>query len=205
MSPEFFKSYSITADAQNPPGEFPADIQDVGFKRVISALGGKTFENGLYRVLQIAQLDAARLVMERIFPEYAGQIRPFAYDWLGRHFAIDLKSSPEDPEILMLEVGAGEAMIVPGTIESFHDDVLLENRSAALASEFWEGWQELHPEPLAFSDCVGYKIPLFLGGEDDYPNLEVIDLDVYLEICAQMREKIRGLPAGTKINSVSFE
>ena len=203
MKLSFSKSFVVTADEGNPASEFPDGIDDNKFRRIVSEFGGKTFNNGLYRVLQIQQLDAVKVAIERVFPEYMGSVRPFAYDWLGRHFAVDLRS--KEPSILLLEVGAGEAMIIPADIDTFHKSTLSAFTNSALASDFWEDWYNMHPTPLAFQDCVGYKIPLFLGGEDDIPNLEVTDLDVYLEICAQMREKIRGFPEGTKINSVSFE
>jgi hypothetical protein len=55
---------------------------------------------------------------------------------------------------------------------------------------------------LAFADCVGYKVPLFLGGADGLANLEVIDLSVYVEICGQLRNKVRTLAPGQSIRSV---
>jgi hypothetical protein len=47
--------------------------------------------------------------------------------------------------------------------------------------------------------CVGYKIPLFLGGEDGPDNFEISDLDVYWHITAQLIEKTKGLPIGTPV------
>ena len=60
--------------------------------------------------------------MEGVFPEFAGRIVPFGYDWLGRHFALDLGRVKEGvPRVLMLEVGAGEAVQIPTSIEDFHN------------------------------------------------------------------------------------
>ncbi|MBQ6554892.1 MAG: DUF1851 domain-containing protein, partial [Firmicutes bacterium] len=35
-----------------------------------------------------------------------------------------------------------------------------------------------------------YKVPLFLGGEDDIPNLELCDMEVYWGILSQLKSKI---------------
>jgi hypothetical protein len=48
-------------------------------------------------------------------------------------------------------------------------------------------------------ECVGYRKPLFLGGADNLTNVEMLDLDVYWTLTAQLIAKTRGLPAGTKI------
>ena len=45
--------------------------------------------------------------------------------------------------------------------------------------------------PIIRTGCVGYKVPLFLGGADVLANLEVIDLSVYVEICGQLRNEAR--------------
>lgn len=37
--------------------------------------------------------------------------------------------------------------------------------------------------------CVGYKVPLFLNGEDNISNLELSDIEVYWGIMGQMIAK----------------
>ncbi|WP_277621809.1 T6SS immunity protein Tdi1 domain-containing protein, partial [Caballeronia zhejiangensis] len=57
----------------------------------------------------------------------------------------------------------------------------------------------------SYEECVGYRIPLFLGGKDVMDNLETSNLDVYWTLMAQLIRKARGLPIGTvfgKITSV---
>ncbi len=172
---------------------------------VLDALGGRTFNNGLYRVLRVDQILSATQAMEAVFPEYRGRIVPFAFDWLGRHFACD-RSRIEDgqPQVLMLEVGAGEAMEIPASVVDFHNVELVHHADDALATPFWREWQSQHPSQLAFEDCVGYKVPLFLGGADVIANLEIIDRSVYVEICGQLRNKTRTLPPGQSIRRVLF-
>ena len=49
--------------------------------------------------------------MEPVFPEFRDRIQPFAFDWLGRHFALDRgRVANGSAQVLMLKVGVGEAM-----------------------------------------------------------------------------------------------
>ena len=59
----------------------------------------------------------------------------------------------------------------------------LGEHDACLASEFFNEWFEANGNfVLPHNKCVGYKVPLFLNGEDDIENLEVSDMEVYWEI-----------------------
>src|SRR3954471_13674702 len=85
----FQSAFTITADGANQacPSSVYFGVEDLA--RTLSALGGKTFNHGLYRALRTDQIQEATLAMEAVFPEYRGRIVPFAFDWLGRHFASD--------------------------------------------------------------------------------------------------------------------
>jgi hypothetical protein len=41
-------------------------------------------------------------------------------------------------------------------------------------------------QPLDHNKCVGYKVPLFLGGEDEISNLDELDMEVYWSIIGQL-------------------
>ena len=64
---------------------------------------GKSFLNGLYRIHDTADIPKWNDIAGRAFPEFAGIIKVFGYDWLGRHFAVDSR----DNTILLLEPGTG--------------------------------------------------------------------------------------------------
>jgi hypothetical protein len=87
----------------------------------------------------------------------------------------------------------------------FHDDELVEYADEALAAEFFELWAGRYPDtlPLGRDSCVGYRVPLFLGGQDDIENLEVSDLAVYWSLCGELRAAVRDLPPGTSIDEVA--
>jgi len=140
------------------------------------------------------------------FPEFASRACPFGYDWLGRQFAIDTgRSHAGQPLVLLLEPATGEGLQIPLVFGAFHNEGLVEYRDAALASGFFNTWAQKHAGalPLAQGDCVGYQVPLFLGGRDTVDNLEVIDLEVYWTTCGQLRRGSLHMPEGTSIKGIS--
>jgi hypothetical protein len=172
---------------------------------LIRQVAGTTYNHGLYRVLTPAQYTSAKEAFELMHPEFAGCLAPFGYDWSGRYFAVDVTTiDTDEPMILMLEPGSGEVFEIPGTVTSFHNDTLVNSTEPALASGSWTEWRETHPDPLPHSKCVGYRKPLFLGGEDDFPNYEIGNLEVYIEFCSQVWDRIRDLPEGTPIKNIQW-
>jgi len=53
-----------------------------------------------------------------------------------------------------------------------------------------------------YTQCLGNRKPLFLGGTDELWNMELSDLDVYWHVVGQLVRKTRGLPLGTPIRAV---
>ena len=99
----------------------------------------------------------------------------------------------------MFEPGTGEALEIPANLNTFHDDGLLDLGEAALAISFYEKWRSSGGAAPDYDQCIGYRRPLFLGGEDGIDNMEVSDLDVYWHITGQLIQKTRGLPQGTPV------
>ncbi len=138
-----------------------------------------------------------------VFPEFEKRVTAFAFDWLGRHFVVDHQRKENNkPLILLLEPGAGEAMQIPVPIEAFHNSELTEFVDDALAAQFFGRWRTKDSSNIKFDKCVGYKVPLFLGGSDTVENLELTDMSIYTEICGQLRNKIRTLPEGAVIRDL---
>lgn len=158
-----------------------------GFSRLIGDYGGGTFESGLYRLHGSGDLLAWTENVSAAFPKLENRIICFAFDWLGRHFALDRKRVVDGQmQVLLLEPGAGEVMQIPADLQAFHNVELVEYRNDALASDFFFRWTDSGGAPPAYNQCVGYKVPLFLGGSDDEQNLELSDMDVYWTICGQL-------------------
>ena len=168
---------------------------------------GTTFEQGLYRVVDAASgPQLTRLVVEA-FPDFSARVHPFAYDWMGRAFAIDDgRVNGDQHMVLLLEPGTGEALELPHSFTSFHEQ-LIDITEPALAAGFFREWANANAGalPIAPSECAGYKVPLFLGGKDTVENLDVVDLDVYWSLSGQLHSGIRQLPAGTTISGLSSQ
>jgi hypothetical protein len=151
---------------------------------------GVSFNDGLYR---LHGAHSGLLAVEAIaagFPEFASRATPFAFDWLGRHVALDAMrpSVAGEPQILVLESGTGDALEVPCDFVAFHEVELVEHADAALAREFFMEWAAANPSvvPIGVEYCVGYRIPLFLGGSDTVDNLELGEARVYWSLMGQL-------------------
>ena len=70
--------------------------------------------------------------------------------------------------ILLFEPGTGEVLDIPVTFEEFHDSEIVECHEDCLASEFFQEWFLANDNYiLKKNECVGYKVPLFLNGEEE--------------------------------------
>lgn len=169
--------------------------------RFFCCVWGGSFRDGLYRVISPVDLDEWNERICLAFPDFEGRITCFGFDWLGSTFAIDA-SRMEDGQkgVVMFEAGTGEALEIPANLLSFHNVGLLEFGEAALAISFYEKWRTSGGSAPAFDQCVGYKKPLFFGGNDEIDNLEISDLDVYWHVMGQLIRKAKGLPPGTPVS-----
>ena len=169
----------------------------------LEAAGGRTFADGLYRVHSRTSASASDALVADAFPELSGRLACFGHDWLGRQFATDTaRGTSDDPAVMLLEPGTGEALEVPVPFSRFHDEELVDFTEEALALSFFQEWLRSGGVAPTPSQCVGYERPLFLGGEDTVDNLELVDLDVYWTIAGQLLSQARGLPEGTPITRV---
>jgi hypothetical protein len=180
-----------------------ADVD--GYVELASEFAGATFGGGLYRLHDASSADQALTFSAEAFPEFSTRVCPIGYDWLGRQFVIDSgRVADGQPQVLMLEPGTGEALEIPASFAAFHEVELVEHADAALAIDFFDAWSATSDAlPLRRDQCVGYRVPLFLGGEDVVDNLEISDVEVYWSICGQLRGGALKLPPGTSINEVA--
>jgi hypothetical protein len=194
MFDKFFLTYDVKFkgfDTELKERHLAVLNHSIGAVTFMKEFQGQTFNKGLYRIHKISDLDKWNSILFDTFPSYKNKIFCFSYDWLGRQFALDFTRLLEgEPMILMLEPGTGEALEIPSTFLSFHEEELVEYQDAALAVEFFNEWKKENTKPLDHNNCVGYKVPLFLGGEDEISNLEVSDMEVYWGIIGQLKKQL---------------
>jgi hypothetical protein len=192
-------------------GETPASslvfhVHATGLDEFFGNFSGCLFNGGLYRIHPVQDLSKWNQYVSEAFPDFSERIFCFGCDWLGRQFALDNgRVEAEEPLILMLEPGSGDALEIPANFLQFHEDVLVNQSNDALAVDFFNEWISAGNALPKNNQCVGYKTPLFLGGSDTIENLEPTDLEVYWSICGQLLAKVRGFPPGTPIKNVFIE
>lgn len=163
---------------------------------------GVTFNDGLYRIHSRSSLAQIEPSVATGFPQFAGKWTPFGFDWLGRQFACRRGTDRDEGPLLMFEPGTGEALELPMTVWQFHEDQLVNDPEPAVAASFFHEWIASGGRPLAHDEVLGYKVPLFLGGQDSIENLEVSDVEVYWVLMSQLLRQARGLPPGTPIGTI---
>jgi hypothetical protein len=178
--------------------EHPALLDVPAYEGFARRYAGCTFESGLYRFHDAVSGPTLLPATKEAFPGLALRAVPFAFDWLGRQFAIDTART-EGPEqvVFLLEPGTGEALEIPLSFSAFHNE-LDQHREPALADAFFHEWSSANPGsvPIPFRSCVGYQVPLFLGGRDTIENLELTDLEVYWDLSAPVDRADSRTPAG---------
>jgi len=150
---------------------------------------GMTFGNGLYRVFNKAAIDKWKQIITEGYPGFENYFEPFAYDWLGRCFAVDIRNGKMG-NVLMFEIGTADVLEIPCNFMSFHEEEIPHYHDSCLASSFFNEWRIYNTDDLQNDKCVGYKIPLFLGGTDTVDNLEVSDMEVYWNVCSYYKNRI---------------
>ena len=191
-----------------PPVPVSGRCGEPQLDRLFAELSAASFGGGLYRVHTPETAPAATDMVEELFPDFHGRVACFGADWLGRQFALDRdRRQGRSHLVVLFEPGTGDALEIPATVASLHTDELVHHGDAALALDFYADWRESTGDDdyLDLHECVGYDVPLFLGGEDDVSNLSRIDMDVYWTVTTQLRQGTARLRPGTRIRDVAPE
>jgi len=169
----------------------PLVVEVTGWNEFFSEFSGCSFNNGLYRTLSTDSIGEWNRIVSSAFSIDPGSLICFGYDWLGRFFALDLdRFADDEPLVLMFEPGTGDVLEIPASFAQFHELELIVHRTECLEPEYYEEWLDTGNDPLPHDRCAGYKVPLFLGGEDTVENLEPSDMEVYWVILGQILRRI---------------
>jgi hypothetical protein len=204
MFERFEASFVKDSRATAAQEELPADNRHPPeLRQLLLRFGGASFDRGLYRVMAADIRAFANGFIAEAFVEFSSRVLPFAYDWLGRIFALDTaRLESGEAGVVMFEPGTGEALEIPCNLLTFHENELIEQGEAALAMGLHAQWLAGGAPPPKQHQCVGYKLPLFLGGNDTVENLDIRNLDVYWSGTSQLIRQTRDLPPGTEIRIV---
>ena len=159
-----------------------------------------SFANGLYRVHTPNAVAEWNRTIATAWKDTTNRVKVFAYDWLGRQFALH-----GDKMVLQFSAGDLEFTEIPANPVTFHNEILVDYRQEALAFDFYEAWIHSGGLPPKYADCAGYQKPLFLGGKDWIDNLETLDMDVYWTVTAPIIARAREVGTGGVIGQITIE
>lgn len=202
MLTTFFSKGKVTSKESLTEDEtFYKNLPDDLFE-VLSQHGGCTFNKGLYRVHSFQTSTKWSFIIASYFNDYQNMIYPFAFDWMGRHFCTSIKGD----YIFMFDPATYEVFQLQQTIIDFHKINTEEDMDSLFSMNFFKQvLLHLNQQETKYDECLGYKVPLFLGGNDNIDNYEIWNIEVYWEICKQLYFKVKDLPEGTAINEVKID
>jgi len=159
-------------------GEGPSTIED--FR---SALGNVSVDKRLYTFHSNETARSWRTIVGTFF-EVAPSVEFFAFDWRGNQIAFDASQS----SVLMFDVATGEFFRIDSGLLQFHDEIMACDPDVP-SRKAYRRWLKKNSE-LKQGQCVGFRIPLVLGGRDELSNMEAVDMDVYWNIVGQLVVKL---------------
>ncbi|MEL7297025.1 MAG: T6SS immunity protein Tdi1 domain-containing protein [Pseudomonadota bacterium] len=110
----------------------------------------------------------------------------------------------ETGAVYCLDVGEGNLVKVSEDIDSFRESLgKIEFVSNYFAPQM-VGDLIAQGNVLQHSQIYSLRKPLVLGGEYTLENIEVTDIEVHFALTGQIHAKVRDLPEGTTIESVSI-
>lgn len=206
MFEAFERNFTADPERVQEAAGVPPNPGIPGLGELFARFGGTSFNRGLYRIIRASDVLEWNARIALAFPESADSTICFGYDWLGRAFAVDVQRLEQgQPGVVMFEPGTGKVLVVPSNIQSFHDDELIQDADPALAINSHKKWLAGGGAAPAYAACIGYKVPLFLGGADEFENFELSDLDVYWHVMGQLIAQTRDLPPGTPIGRITID
>lgn len=165
---------------------------------------GHSFNEGLLRFHDSESGPTFREHVRTAFPELIGvDADVVAFDWQGRQIVTTNQGDPSDPVLVVADIGRGEVGEF-GLLSEFTGILREDDLVAQLFNEaFFKSWKEsvgASGAGLSFTDCAAFSVPLYLGGQAEAANIELIDMDVNWTIGTQIWEQVRDLPPGTPVS-----
>lgn len=127
------------------------------------------------------------------WPGLGDKVSIFACDWLGRQigFHRGRLASNGEPMISMFDPGGGDVRESDATFLDLIATELVVYPDDYLAPGFFAKWRAVGGEAPRFGQCVGYRRPLFVGGEDAVENLQHWKrMEVYADMHGQLFKKV---------------
>lgn len=187
-------------------GEPPVPVDGAAdpYDAFIDGLGGRSFGEGVFKSFGRSDLEKWHRLVSGCFTKLRGEFDLVGYDWMGRCFAVDRREGEGEGLVVLLDIATIDIYYIERDLVSFLNETISSQSEASLEVSRYQAWLKSRG-PVGPMECAGYRIPLFLGGEDSLDNMEVSDMEVYWDMTDQLWEAVKDLPEGTKIGNVTFE
>jgi hypothetical protein len=164
---------------------------------------GSCINSGLYRLHTFGSSVQWSLIIGQCFKTHKNKIYPFGFDWMGRQFCMSIDNNNL---LFMFDIATAEYFELQQKLELLHDDDFINDMENMLANDiFTQVLKHSNLKSIGYNECLGYKMPLFMGGNDVVENYQLIDIEVYWETQYQLYEKVKNLPVGIIIKSIKIE
>jgi hypothetical protein len=109
-----------------------------------------------------------------------------------------------DGTVSFLDAAAGELSAIADDVDSFRQ--LLQDQTFVRDYFAVEAIADLRANGLAPSrgQVYSWTHPPVLGGEYEFANAEVSDIEIHFAITGQIHEQVSALPPGTPVDSIKF-
>ncbi len=202
----FTDAYSVTHEEVQ---DSSISFSDSGMQTIISMFGGKTFNNGIYRIFRAEQVEKATEEVRSLFSNQEEKqtiLGIFGYDWMGRYWGLDKGHRIKgEPEVFIYDFASGILYYLEVGIQDLHNELLVNDPDASLESDFYGTWLEVDSNPIPPNECIGFIKPLFLDGTITLNNLKRMNLDSYIKNQIQLLKSTGELPDGVTVNYLSAE
>jgi hypothetical protein len=173
------------------------DFDSVSDEKLATSLNGGSFNNGLLSIVDTTLQKILQKDISVAFPAFKNTL-PVAYDWLGKVYA--LWGESEDKHIYIFDPGTGDVLETGVTLVDFFNKEFTDKSSDVVAERTYKKWLKEGNEPITYKQCVGYLVPLQLGGEDSFENYETTDLEAYWSVMSQIISQIDEMEEGTEVD-----
>jgi len=200
----FFKKNELTLLDKNYFSEFinikleiNSDLLDL-----FANYGGSSFNKGLLRIHTKASSYVWTDLVNNYYPEYRSKATVFCYDWMGRQFG--LSSGASKDFIYIFDYAQNDVYELEQSLEGFFNQDLVDYIHNTLAVNTFNSLSSIIGDNLKISDCLSFKKPLALGGQDVIENYELSDMLVTWDLNYQIIKKVDKLSNNTLINKVKL-
>ncbi|BDP42264.1 hypothetical protein DAETH_22330 [Deinococcus aetherius] len=154
---------------------------------LVDLIGGNSLYDGAYFILNRLMSSKCTELCLLLAPNFKGYITAIGHDWLGNIYAADTSRMMDGhPLILYFDVNSQEVLNTQQNLIEFHGNTLTSQGEGVLRLGEYDKWTESGLPLKDASRCIGYTIPLALGGSTELDNMEEVDIEVYWELTGQI-------------------